>query len=132
MEMRHPAMASETHEVTNQPPPLAEFNRFRSDRALQDAVIRSGAGSHAERLDGFGEKTGSDEVIGWGEDANQNPPWLETHDRFGHRIDEVRFHPSYHQLMSLGLDEGVAAVHARRRGADVGAPATSTSRHCNP
>lgn len=106
----HSTMGTETHEVTNQPPPLAGFNRFRSDRALQDAVIRSGAGSHAERLDGFGEKTGSDKVIAWGEDANRNPPRLETHDRFGHRIDEVRFHPSYHQLMSLGVDEGVAAV----------------------
>ncbi|MEO1168381.1 MAG: acyl-CoA dehydrogenase family protein [Pseudomonadota bacterium] len=100
----------DTHEVTNQPPPLEGFDRFASDRAFVDAVAMAGARGHAERLGEFGRRTGSAEVIGWGEAANRNPPILETHDRFGRRIDEVKFHPAYHQLMALGLDQGVAAA----------------------
>ena len=42
------------------------------------------------------------EVIDWGWRANLSKPKLMTHDRFGHRIDEVDFHPAYHQLMDLG------------------------------
>ncbi|MXO91026.1 acyl-CoA dehydrogenase family protein [Pontixanthobacter aquaemixtae] len=99
-----------THEVTNQPPPLKNFNRFRSDRALHEAVVMAGAGRHLDKLERFGDRTGSAEVIDWGIEANRSPPVLETHDRFGHRIDEVRFHPDYHHLMALGLDAGVASV----------------------
>ncbi|RED17816.1 acyl-CoA dehydrogenase family protein [Parasphingopyxis lamellibrachiae] len=99
----------DTHEVTNQPPPLEGFDRFGSDKALRDAVTRSGGQSHFERLSEFGLRTGSTEVLGWGEAANRNVPVLETHDRNGRRIDEVRFHPAYHELMALGLNCGVAA-----------------------
>ncbi len=108
MQTLHPAEILDTHTVTNQPPPLEDFDRFGSDRALQDAVAAAGASPHLERLSHFGKRTGSAEIIGWGDAANRNPPVLETHDRFGHRIDEVRFHPAYHQLMALGLDEGIA------------------------
>lgn len=109
MKVLRPIELLDTHEVTNQPPPLQGFDRFSSDRALCDAVEMAGAGSHLGRLSKFGKRTGSSEVIGWGEAADRNPPLLETHDRFGHRIDEVQFHPAYHQLMTLGLDEGIAA-----------------------
>lgn len=105
-----PVTALGTHEVTNQPPLLEGFNRFRSDRALRDAIERGGAACHFDRLSRFGNITGSAEVIGWGEAANRNPPVLQTHDRFGRRIDEVKFHPAYHQLMTLSLDEGIASV----------------------
>ncbi|MFA6220498.1 MAG: acyl-CoA dehydrogenase family protein [Erythrobacter sp.] len=110
MKANRPTAASETHDIINQPPPLVGFNRFLSDQAFRDAVDLSGAACHFGRLDDFGSRTGSIEVIGWGEEANRNPPVLETHDRFGHRLDEVRFHPAYHQLMSLGLGAGTAAV----------------------
>lgn len=109
MKILRPIEILDTHAVTNQPPPLEGFDRFGSDRALRDAVAMAGAAFHRDRLSRFGKRTGSSEVIGWGDAANRNPPVLETHDRFGHRIDEVRFHPAYHQLMALGLDEGVAA-----------------------
>ncbi|WP_226699965.1 acyl-CoA dehydrogenase family protein [Qipengyuania gaetbuli] len=105
-----PVTTLRTHEVINQPPPLASFNRFLSDQALQDAVAGAGASNHREKLARFGEKTGSAEVIGWGEAANRNPPVLHTHDRFGQRIDEVEFHPAYHHLMALSLNEGIAAA----------------------
>ncbi|MGP1282947.1 MAG: acyl-CoA dehydrogenase family protein [Parasphingopyxis sp.] len=100
----------DTHDVTNQPPPLEGFDRFGSDRALVHAVTMAGGRPHHERLTGFGRRTGSAEAIEWGVAANANPPVLETHDRYGRRIDEVRFHPAYHGLMALGLDEGIAAA----------------------
>ncbi|HEU4961342.1 MAG TPA: acyl-CoA dehydrogenase family protein [Sphingomonas sp.] len=99
-----------THEVANQPPPFEDVDLFASDRALVEAVARAGGGGHAARLSALGTRAGSAEVIGWGVEANRNPPVLERFDRYGRRIDEVRFHPAYHRLMALGLDAGLAAV----------------------
>ena len=82
-----------THEVFNQPPPLEGYNPFTADAALQEAVSREGAGWAAEALAAFGERTGRRDVIELGHLANRHPPRLVTHDRFGHRIDEVEFHP---------------------------------------
>lgn len=100
----------DTHEVTNQPPPFEEIDLFATDRALADAVANAGGKRHAERLGTIGRRAGSAEVIGWGVAANRHPPELDTHDRWGRRIDEVRFHPAYHQLLDFGLGSGVASV----------------------
>lgn len=99
----------DTHEVFNQPPPFENVNLFTGDRALVDAVNRAGAGEHRARLTALGQRCGSAEVIEWGVEANRQVPVLETFDRYGHRVDEVRFHPAYHELMRLGLDNGFAA-----------------------
>jgi putative acyl-CoA dehydrogenase len=100
----------DTHEVVNQPPPFEDIDLFATDRGLIDAVAKAGGGCHTERLGAFGRRAGSAEAIGWGIDANRYPPELDTHDRWGHRIDEVRFHPAYHHLMTLGLEAGFASV----------------------
>jgi putative acyl-CoA dehydrogenase len=100
----------DTHEVTNQPPPLEDIDLFATDHALMDVVTKAGGGEHAERLGAIGRWAGSAEVIGWGIEANRHPPEFDTHDRWGRRIDEVRFHPAYHQLMALGLEAGFASV----------------------
>lgn len=105
-----PITLLDTHEVLNQPPALEDIDLFASDRALVDAVSRAGAGSSAEALGAYGRRMGSAEAINWGVEAERQVPVLETHNRFGQRIDEVRFHPAYHQLMALGLDSGFAAV----------------------
>jgi putative acyl-CoA dehydrogenase len=99
-----------THEVTNQPPPFEDVNLFACDRALRDAVEREGANAHAEPLHAFGARAGSSEAIAWSFEANRNPPELKSFDRFGRRIDEVAFHPSYHRLMDLGLSGGFASI----------------------
>ena len=99
----------DTHEVFNQPPPFENVNLFSGDRALVDAVTQAGGGEHAGRLAALGERCGSAEVIEWGVEANRQPPVLESFDRYGQRVDEVRFHPAYHNLMRLGLDNGFAA-----------------------
>ena len=99
-----------THEVFNQPPPLVDFNAFELDVPLQSALERNGAAAHRDQLAVFGKRVGSFEALEWGRLANENPPKLKTFDRFGHRIDEVEFHPAYHQLMRLGLESGVSGA----------------------
>ena len=99
----------DTHDVFNQAPPFENRNLFTGDRALVDAVNSAGAGAHGARLAALGQRCGSAEVIEWGVEANRQTPVLETYDRYGHRVDEVRFHPAYHDLMRLGLDSGFAA-----------------------
>ena len=105
-----PIVQLDTHEVLNQPPPFEEVNLFTGDRALADAVARAGGAQHGGRLSALGARCGSAEVIDWGVEANRNVPVLESFDRYGQRIDEVRFHPAYHQLMRLGLESGLASV----------------------
>ncbi len=90
---------------------LEPYNLFLSDPTLQRAAEREGAGSAAVDLTAFGERVGSQEVFGWGFDANRNSPELVTHDRVGERIDEVRYHPSYHRLMDLSVGAGIHSSH---------------------
>lgn len=105
-----PVAQLDTHEVSNQPPPFEDVNLFTSDRALVDAVSRVGGRAHRDMLADLGARAGSAEVLDWGVQANRNPPVLESFDRYGRRIDEVGFHPAYHQLMKLGLESGFASV----------------------
>ena len=99
-----------THEVTNQPPPLENLNLFEADTALGNAVARAGGAQHCEKLTAFGARAGSAEAAQWAMDANAFPPRPKIFDRFGHRLDEVEFHPAYHALMKLGLEAGVAGA----------------------
>ena len=94
-----------THEVTNQPPPLEEVNWFEHDRALLEAVEREGGAWGRERLTRFGAWLGQASTIRLAEQANRYPPQLRTHDRFGHRIDEVEFHPAWHELLGQAVAE---------------------------
>ena len=105
-----PRAELETHSVTNQPPPFEDINLFTSDLALQHALGHAGGALHASRLSGFGARAGSAEVAEWAMQANRDVPQLKSFDRFGRRIDEVEFHPAYHQLMKLGLESGIASV----------------------
>ncbi len=105
----HPRAQLSTHEVTNQPPPFEGINLFSSDAALAQAVRRDGA-THEQRLTTFGARAGSAEVGEWALEANRNVPQLRSFDRYGRRLDEVTFHPSYHKLMEFGLSGGVSGM----------------------
>jgi putative acyl-CoA dehydrogenase len=100
--------SSRTHDVTNQASPLADYNLYETDPTLVEAVAREGGGWASSDLRALGAKLGSKEVIAWGFLANENPPLLHTHDRFGNRVDEVEFHPAWHQLMALSVGAGIA------------------------
>jgi len=89
-----------THDVTNQPPPLRDVDLFTSNTPLVEAVQRSGAEWVLDRGAALGLEV-SGEPLEWGRLANENRPVLRTHDRYGNRIDEVDFHPAWHELMRL-------------------------------
>ncbi|MES0875011.1 isovaleryl-CoA dehydrogenase [Sinimarinibacterium thermocellulolyticum] len=97
-----------THEVENQAPPLADYNAWRTDTVLREGVAREGGGWAEVHLDAFGAVAGG-ELMRQGVLANENKPKLRAFDRYGHRIDEVEFHPAYHRVMQLGMLYGVHA-----------------------
>ncbi len=101
-------MVPATHEVTNQPPPLLPYDVFAADVALVAAVRRHGGGHAQPRLSALGRLAGSPEAAQWAWEADRNPPVLRTHDRYGHRVDEVDFHPSWHRLLQVATEHGLA------------------------
>lgn len=109
-----------THLVINQPPPLTGYNSYTSDNALRDAVIREGGAWAEGRLIKYGSAVGG-ELYEIGFEANENPPKLRSFDRFGHRVDQVRFHPAYHRTMTLAKENGLHSLTwtAERSGAQV-------------
>ncbi len=98
-----------THEVINQPPPLQDYNLYTCDAPLMEAVRREGAAWAENDIAAFGAKMGSEVFITHGRIANEVLPKLHTHDRFGHRLDWVEFHPSWHACMRAGIE---AEVHS--------------------
>src|SRR5215469_10542002 len=108
--------AHEPHEVFNQPAPLVDYNVFLQDQALRDGVRAGGASWAEQRLEEVGHQSGSAAAIQWGFDANANAPALHTYDRFGHRIDEVEFHPSWHHLLSQAVAWGLHSSSWREPG----------------
>ena len=104
-----PTRSAVTHEVTNQPPPLSGYD-VAQDAALLDGLRREGAGWHEGDLHRIGHLAGSAEAQQWGDEANRHEPVLRTHDRYGHRVDEVDFHPSWHKLLDVAVSEGLAGA----------------------
>jgi putative acyl-CoA dehydrogenase len=102
-----PAGRRVTHEVFNQTPPLVDYDLFSTDPVLVAALRREGAGWAEERVRAFGQRLGTAESIALGFAANEHPPVLRTHDRHGHRVDEVEYHPAYHELMRRSVGEGL-------------------------
>ncbi|MGZ5323592.1 MAG: acyl-CoA dehydrogenase family protein [Solirubrobacterales bacterium] len=93
-----------THDVANQPPPLEDYNVFEADTVLVEAVEREGAGWARDRISAVGALAGSAEIIRMGAEANENPPRLKTHDRYGNRVNQVDFHPAWHELLGLAKE----------------------------
>ncbi|MCF1596393.1 acyl-CoA dehydrogenase family protein [Streptomyces muensis] len=113
-------MAGSTHTVTNQPPPLVGYDAYTCDRALSEAVERHLApellAEAGDELAALGKTCGSAQVQEWGVLANEHPPTLRTHDRYGHRVDEVDFHPAWHRLLGKGVAAGLTAAWTRPGG----------------
>ncbi|MFJ3772927.1 acyl-CoA dehydrogenase family protein [Streptomyces sp. NPDC090075] len=109
-----------THTVTNQPPPLVGYDLFGADHALVEAVGRHTAPELLDEvraeLSGIGVSAGSAQVQEWAAQANEHPPRLRTHDRYGHRIDEAEFHPAWHRLLGKGVGAGLTTGWVRPSG----------------
>jgi putative acyl-CoA dehydrogenase len=97
----------DTHRVENQPPPLAGADLVACDPALTDAVAREGAEEALPALRQLATLVASAEAREHARLADAHPPVLRTHDRYGHRIDEVEFHPSWHWLMRTSVGWGL-------------------------
>ncbi|MDX6642218.1 MAG: putative acyl-CoA dehydrogenase [Solirubrobacteraceae bacterium] len=114
---------SPAREVLNQPPPLQDYNIFAENRPLVESLRREGGEAFEEQAHTLGQSAGTAESLELGRLANEYPPILRTHDRFGNRIDEVEFHPAWHELLRLSVASGVHALPWR----DVG-PGAHTGR----
>jgi len=100
-----------THQVFNVPAPWSGVNLFEDDRSLPAALSAAGAeAGQLRRLSALGALAGSPEAQDWARLANLYPPVLRSHDRYGNRIDEVEFHPSWHQLMDVAVRNGLHAA----------------------
>jgi putative acyl-CoA dehydrogenase len=97
-------MSFGNHEVANQPPPLVDYNVYEADRSLVESVRREGAEWAEERISAVGAFAGSEHAQTLGALANENPPKLKTHDRYGHRVDEAVFHPAWHELLGTAVE----------------------------
>ncbi|MBT2466956.1 acyl-CoA dehydrogenase family protein [Streptomyces sp. ISL-66] len=116
-------MAATTHTVSNQAPLLTGYDVYGSDRVLSEGMERHLAGAAPElaaevreELTGLGRAAGSRQAQEWGTQANENPPKLRTHDRYGNRIDEVEFHPSWHRLLGQAVGAGLTDAWGRPAG----------------
>ncbi|UTT49477.1 acyl-CoA dehydrogenase family protein [Rhodococcus gordoniae] len=109
-----------THEVFNQAPDLEPY-RAADDPALLEGLRREGARWAQDEVRELGALAGSPRAQDWGRLANEYPPVLHTHDRHGHRVDEVEFHPHWHDLMTVAVENGLHAAPWRdpRPGAHV-------------
>src|SRR5215475_3528735 len=97
-----------THDVFNTPPPWRDVNIFDADAALNGALRAYSVDDvEIKQLTSLGELAGGEQAQEWGRLANAYPPVLRTHDRYGQRIDEVEFHPSWHSLMTVAVENGM-------------------------
>ncbi|MEV1286322.1 acyl-CoA dehydrogenase family protein [Micromonospora sp. NPDC049679] len=115
-----------THEVINQPPVRVGIDEYDANAPLREAVHTYGASYAEEELHEIGRLVGSEQYQGWAEAANTKKPVLHTHDRYGHRIDEVTYDPAYHEIISRSMAYGAhtgpwaeprAAAHVARAAA---------------
>jgi putative acyl-CoA dehydrogenase len=95
-----------THDVFNQVPPLVGHD-LAEDPSLLEGLEREGAGWATAEVHELGRLAGTERAQEWGRLANEHPPVLHTHDRYGHRIDEVEFHPAWHELMNVAVTHGL-------------------------
>jgi putative acyl-CoA dehydrogenase len=103
-------MTDASRVAPNQAPPLTPYNVVTTDRPLVEGVTRHASETVAQALVPLGELAGTEEAREHGLLANRNEPVLAPFDRYGNRIDEVRFHPSWHWLMERGVGFGLGAT----------------------
>ncbi|VEG51936.1 acyl-CoA dehydrogenase [Mycolicibacterium aurum] len=99
----------DTHVVINQVPPLEDYNPAASP-VLTEALIREGGDWGVDEVAELGALAGGTAAQRWGELADRNRPVLHTHDRYGHRVDEVEYDPAYHELMTVAVGHGLHAA----------------------
>ncbi|WP_373181969.1 acyl-CoA dehydrogenase family protein [Halomonas campaniensis] len=116
MSDRAPRTRLATHAVANQPSPPTDRDLLGRDLPMREALAREAPDWVARRLAPLGREVGSERVQALGEEANRHPPEPRLFDRHGRRLDEVAYHPAYHELMHLAIDHGWHAVAWQEEG----------------
>ena len=106
---RKPLASLSTHEVTNMPPHLGDQDLWQSDGALQEGIVRNGASWAESILAEFGKVSGAADTFESAELANRFPPELKAFDRYGMRINQVTYHPAYHELLAIAVENEIAS-----------------------
>jgi putative acyl-CoA dehydrogenase len=116
-----PIEALPTHDVHNVPVALDDYDLFGTDPGLKAALLREAGEWALQPCAELSAAIGKPEVFAMGHAANRHEPELRTFDRYGRRIDEVEFHPAYHELMRLAIEHRVPSMGwtAKRKGAHV-------------
>ncbi|MCP5083520.1 MAG: DNA alkylation response protein [Alphaproteobacteria bacterium] len=117
-----------THEVVNMPPHLGDQDLWQQDAALREGVAREGGDWASDKLAKFGALSGSEAIFEKAEQANRHIPELKAFDRYGMRVNQVEYHPAYHDLMAAAIENQVPSFawnHADRPGAQVAHTALS-------
>ena len=96
-----------THSVTNMPPYMGDQDLWRSDPALQEAVNREGAAWAQADLVALGRRVGTNDIFELAEQANRYSPEIKAYDRYGMRVNQVIYHPAYHDLMRLAIENQI-------------------------
>lgn len=104
------SIASATHKIENQPPPLIDYNAWSTDQVLREAVMREGGNWIATRAHELGALIGSARMQELARLANDNPPVLRRYNAQGQRIDCIEYHPAYHELMALAFGAGLHSL----------------------
>ena len=122
MQPLYPISNLPTHEVLNMPPHLGDQDLWSDDIALREGVVREGASWAVTHMARFGALAGREDIFEKADRANRNPPELRAFDRYGMRINQVEFHPAYHELLELAVGNEVPsfAWKQARPGAHVG------------
>ena len=105
-----------THDVANMPPHLGDQDLWRADAALRQGVARKGGGWAEEKLAAFGKIAGAAEIFEKADAANRHIPEIKPFDRYGMRINQVEFHPAYHDLMAVAIENEVPSFAWRHPG----------------
>ncbi|MDE2078669.1 MAG: acyl-CoA dehydrogenase family protein, partial [Burkholderiales bacterium] len=103
-------MTWQTHAITNQFDELKDYNLFATDTPLKEALARAGAQSFVESLDQYGAKLGQATTYALADQANRYTPEFKPFDSRGRRLDQVEFHPSWHELMALYRGQGLISL----------------------
>lgn len=109
-QVKYAKACAETHQVTNQPPVLENYNLYDNDTALQEWVSHFKGDWGKQKVQELGEILGKASWIKKGFQANENPPKFHSHDQLGHRQDFIEYHPAYHELMALAVENDIPSL----------------------
>ncbi|MFD0859553.1 acyl-CoA dehydrogenase family protein [Roseovarius aquimarinus] len=101
-----PHPETDTHAVENQPGARGDLDLWAEDPALR----AHGLTADGDHLALYGRKIGRAAMRDAAAEADRQPPRPRLFDAGGRRLDELSYHPGYHDVMQAALGSGIAAL----------------------